>query len=196
MFAYGTLGESSGVSFLSTSNPINQLSRVAELYSNGISTEAHSYDIYDTVMSRVGIETYFSELIKSNAMFTLPGLWVVYRWIEAVPSFQSLFNATLGGQAYILPNSGLAMYSSSIFLAIPVDILYHIFIVKLIYYFHKKKSKSSNVAYHYLFAYCEMICGCTLINNLMIAFSLLSALPFLLFLLLKTNEFGNRIKLK
>ena len=46
-----------------------------------------------------------SEIIKSNNIFTLPGLWSVGRLVEPVPSVQSLFNSTLRpGDAFILPN--------------------------------------------------------------------------------------------
>lgn len=194
LFAYGTLGARPGENLLDRQGFLSDLSRVAELYSNGVSTEAHAYEVYDAVVSQVSIETYFSEIIKSNNIFTLPGLWVVERVVDSIPSFQALFNQTLEGQAYILPNSGLAMYSGSLFLGILLDILFHYWIVAGIYFFYKKKYNSADVGNVYIFTYCEMICGFVLMNNIMIAFGLLTAIPFLLFIMTKLNAWGHRIK--
>ena len=51
--------------------------------------EAHAHDMYDTIRSRMGVETYVSEIIKSNNIFTLPGLWSVGRLVGRTISAKS-----------------------------------------------------------------------------------------------------------
>lgn len=188
LFSYGTLGVRDGESLLDRNDYISDLSYVAELYSNGVSTEAHAYDMYDTITMQISPETYISELIKSIQVFTLPGFWVVGKVVESTPSIQKLFNNTLLGEAYILPNAGLAIYSGTKNLGWLIDTAFHYLIVVGIYYFYRKKQLSPDVSGNYLNSYCEMICGLTLINNIMIAISLLTAWPLLLFVLIKLNN--------
>lgn len=195
LFADGTLGIKEGESLLERTDYISDLSCVAELYSNGVSTEAHAYDMYDTITAQMGIDTYISEFIKSNNIFTLPGFWLVRRGVNTIPSIQDLFNLTLHkGDAFILPNAGLAMYGGSQYLGLLFDIVFHWLIVFGIYYFYKKKKRSNDISKIYLYSYCEMICGFTLMNNVMIAVSLLSAVPFLLYILLKLNALGEKVR--
>ena len=197
LFADGTLGIKEGESLLDRADYLSDLSRVAELYSNGVSTEAHSFDMYDTITENISIETHISELIKSNNIFTLPGLWLVSKGVETIPSIQSLFNLTLRkGDSFILPNAGLAMYSGRIYFGLLFDIVFHWLIVFGIYNFYKKKKSSHGLSLIYLYSYCEMICGFTLMNNIMIAVSLLSAIPFLLYILLKLNELGKKVRFR
>lgn len=197
LFSYGTLGVRNGEGLLEKEGYISDLSHVAELYSNGVSTEAHAYDMYDTVASQINLKTHISELIKSNNIFTLPGLWIVRGWVEPIPPIQNLFNSTLQvGKAYILPNAGLAMYGGTQYLGWLIDIIFHFMIVAGIYFFYNKKQTTHDVSGKYLYSYCEMICGFALMNNLMIAVSLLSALPFLLFIMIKINALGRKIVIK
>lgn len=197
LFSYGTLGVKSGESLLGRQGYIGLLSRVAELYSNGISTLAHSYNMYGSITSKMTVSTYISELIKSNNIFTLPGFWVVGDWVRNIPSIQKLFNDTLQpGQAYILPNAGLAMYLGNRDLGILIDIVFHYLTVYSIFSFHKRKEMSKDISYRYLYSYCEMICAFTFMNNIMIAIGLITDLPVLLYVLLSLNNLGHKIKVK
>jgi hypothetical protein len=205
LFSYSNLGVKSDpalfgiqghVGDLSQLVSIGDLSRQAELYSNNISTVAHSYNMYDSITSKISVWSYISELIKSINIFTLPGFWVVGNWAENIPSIQKLFNHTLGGEAYILPNVGLAMYIGTQYLGILIDIVFHCLIVYSIFAFHKRKEMSNDISKKYLYSYCEMICAFILMNNIMIAIGLMTALPFLLFILLFKNNLGHKIKIK
>lgn len=190
LFSFGTLGISETNNLHLNREFISDLSRVMELYSNGVSTQAHSIEVYQEIRSHVNLDTYISELIKSNNVFTLPGFWVVGKSVEAIPSFQGLFNKTLGGEAYILPNAGLAFYSGSLIFGLLLDVLFHFFIIVGIYYFYINKQKNIDISKQYLFSYSEMIFGFGLMNNIMIAISLLSDVPLMLYIFLKVNNLG------
>lgn len=197
LFSWGTLGIKDGQSLFDRSSWVIEVSRVAELYSNGVSMEAHAHDMYDTIRSRMGVETYVSEIIKSNNIFTLPGLWSVGRLVEPVPSVQSLFNSTLRpGDAFILPNAGLAMYLGSEYLGFLLNIIFHWLIVIGIHYFYRKRLCTTDISKIYLYSYCEQIFAFALMNNIMLALSLLTAVPFLLYVLLKLNSVGDRVRLR
>jgi len=189
LFANGTLGVKEGESVVEKDNFVSEISRVAELYSNGVSMEAHAFDMYDTITSRSGIYTHLSELVNSNNMFTLPGLWLVKDSVESIPSMQSLFNETLdNGDAFILPNAGLALYCGGKYFGLLVDMAFHWLMVWGIYAIYKKRMRSRDLSLVYLYSYSEMILGFVIMNNVMIAVSLLSAFPFLLYVLLKFNK--------
>lgn len=175
---------------------VGDLSRVAELYSNGISTLAHSYNMYDSITSKMTVWSYISEIIKSINIFSLPGFWVVGNWVENIPSIQKLFNDTLGGEAYILPNAGLAMYIGTKYFGILIDIVCHFLIVYSIFAFHKRKEMSNDVSKKYVYSYCEMICAFILINNFMISINIMTAVPFLLYILILLNNLGHKIKFR
>ena len=197
LFSFGTLGVMSAASLLERQGYIAILSNVVDLYSNGISTLAHSYNMYEFIESRMTVSTFISELIKSNNIFTLPGFWVVGNWIRDVPSIQNLFNETLvAGKAYILPNAGLAMYLSTPAVGILIDMVFHFLIVYSVFTFHRLKEISNSISYKYLYSYCEMICAFMIMNNIMIAIGLLTDLPFLLWIFISVNDLGHRIKLK
>lgn len=214
LFSHGTLGVRSDQSLLEAQGSVGDLSqfisignlsqffglkdlsRVAELYSNNISTVAHSYNMYDSITSKMTVWSYISELIKSINIFTLPGFWVVGNWVEDTPSIQKLFNHTLGGEAYILPNAGLAMYIGTKYFGILIDIVFHYLIVYSIFTFHKRKEMSIDISKKYLYSYCEMICAFILMNNIMIGIGLATALPFLLYILILLNNLGHKIKIR
>ena len=192
-----TLSEMQGyVGDLSQFISIGDLSRVAELYSNGISTVAHSYNMYDSITSKMTVWSYISELIKSINIFSLPGFWIVGDWFENIPSIQKLFNDTLAGEAYILPNAGLAMYIGTKYFGILIDIVFHYLIIYSIFSFHKRKEMSNDVSKKYLYSYCEMICAFILINNFMIAINVMTAMPFLFYILILLNNLGHKIKIR
>ena len=196
LFANGTLGVKAGESLLDKSDYISEISRVAELYSNGVSIEAHAFDMFDVITMRMSIATHISELVNSNNIFTLPGLWLVKKAVDTTPSTQRLFNETLDeGSAFILPNSGLAMYCGGKYLGLLFDIIFHWLMVSGIYFFYKNRNESCDLSIIYLYSYIEMILGFMLMNNVFIALSLLSAVPFLLYMLIRLNKLGAGVQL-
>ncbi len=196
LFANGTLGVKAGESLLDKDDYISEISRVAELYSNGVSIEAHAFDMFDVITMRMSIATHISELVNSNNIFTLPGLWLVKKAVDTTPSTQRLFNETLDeGSAFILPNSGLAMYCGGKYLGLLFDIIFHWLMVSGIYFFYKNRNESCDLSIIYLYSYIEMILGFMLMNNVFIALSLLSAVPFLLYMLIRLNKLGAGVQL-
>jgi hypothetical protein len=191
LFANGTLGVKEGESLRDKDDYISEISRVAELYSNGVSIEAHAFDMFDVITMRMDIATHISELVNSNNIFTLPGLWFVKEAVDTTPSMQRLFNETLDkGSAFILPNGGVAIYCGGKYFGLIFDIFFHWLMVYAIYFIYKNRKESCDLSIVYLYSYIEMIFGFMLMNNVFIAFSLLSAVPFLLYVLIRLNKLG------
>lgn len=197
LFAEGTIGFSRIESSDAFSESIPRISQLAELYSNGISTVAHSYDMYESIRNKVTVGTYISELIKSNNVFTLPGLWVIRDLVDSTPSFQNLFRNTLRTQdAFILPNAGLSIYMVGLPFGLILDVFFHFILIYGIVFFHKKVLITRDISKIYFYTYCEMILAFGIINNVFIVLSLITGLPFLLYMLLKINQLGRFIILK
>jgi len=196
LFANGTLDVKEGESIFDKDEYISQVSRVAELYSNGVSIEAHAFDKFDVITMRMSIATHISELVNSINIFTLPGLWLFKEAVDTKLSTQMLFKETLDEKsAFILPNAGLAMYCGGKYFGLLFDIIIHWLIVYGIYFVYKNRKKSCDISLVYLYSYIEMILGFMLMNNVFIAVSLLSATPFLLFVLIGLNKLGAGAKL-
>jgi hypothetical protein len=118
-------------------------------------------------------------------------LWFVKEAVDTTPSMQRLFNETLDkGSAFILPNGGVAIYCGGKYFGLIFDIFFHWLMVYAIYFIYKNRKESCDLSIVYLYSYIEMIFGFMLMNNVFIAFSLLSAVPFLLYVLIRLNKLG------
>lgn len=176
-------------------NILQRISEMGELYSNGISTIAHSLDTYESAHQMIGIDTFFSEFFNSIGFITFPGFRSIYYAFANIPTAAAIFMQTLSGKGFILPPIGLALYYGEIFLFLPISILNCYLCIWTLYKIESKKySKYQNEGTVYIVTYAEIICGMALfVNNISIMIQGLTAIPLLMVCFLWINKLADRI---
>lgn len=195
-FIGGTVGIDIKSADFSSDIAIEKLSINTELYTNNVSTLGFAYDQQNNIRQRITFLTLFSDIVNSIQINSLPGFRVIPKLFSDIPTTFSMFMSALSGEGYILGNAGWSFYYGGYLFGWMIDILIHVVFIKAMYHFYRMRKSHVNVGYIYIFIFCEIICSLTLMNNIFIMMNTLTGFPLYLYVLMKLNDLGNKIKLK
>lgn len=171
----------------------NNVSENVELYINGVSTMAQSYDSYEVVRAQMSLATYAKDFIQGLNFTSIPGLDKLRTLVADVSTTDYLFRAVFDrNSGYILPTAGQTLYYGSVTFGWLLDVLVCVVCVKLLFFFHELVRRTRNVAGVFTYTFFETVCGFCLCYNVTILLSCFTYLAFYIWLLMKLNTLGGR----